>query len=111
MEREMLGARIRQQRKEKKISGEKLAEMVDISAVFMGEIERGRRFPSMPTFIRIANALDVSADWLLQDSLHAARDVMAGALAEQAMELEGPELALAASLVESVARYAKRRQK
>ena len=44
---------------------EGLAERVEISASFMGHIERGSRKMSVDTLCRIAHALDCSADNLL----------------------------------------------
>ena len=68
MQREFLGKRIREVRKRLKLTQEKLAEKVNISNVYLGEIERGNKMPSIPVFIAIAEALDVSCDYLLRDS-------------------------------------------
>lgn len=68
MQREFLGKRIREVRKRLKLTQEKLAERVNISNVYLGEIERGNKMPSIPVFIAIAEALDVSCDYLLRDS-------------------------------------------
>ena len=46
-----------------------LAEKAGISLPFYGHIERGTRKASLETIIGIANALRVSTDMLLQDSL------------------------------------------
>ena len=68
MQREFLGKRIREARKRLSLTQEKLAEKVNISNVYLGEIERGNKMPSIPVFIAIAEALDVSCDYLLRDS-------------------------------------------
>ena len=64
-----LGERIRQQRTLAKMTQEKLAEKAGISLSFLGHIERGNRKASLETIVNICNALKVSPDLLLQDSL------------------------------------------
>lgn len=46
-----------------------LAEEVKISQNFLGDIERGAKLPSLETFVRLANALKISTDSLLSNSL------------------------------------------
>jgi len=64
-----LGKRIREQRKKARMTQEELAEQAEISNSFMGHIERGTRKASLDTVVKICNALKVSPDYLLQDSL------------------------------------------
>ena len=71
MQREFLGRRIKEARKLAKLTQEKLAEKINISTVYLGEIERGNKMPSIPVLIAIAEALDVSCDYLLRDSAEA----------------------------------------
>ena len=65
-----LGKRILQQRKLAKMTQAELAEQAGISLPFMGHIERGTRVPSVETLVGICNALKVSPQMLLQDSLN-----------------------------------------
>ncbi len=69
MNYESLGKRIRKQRKEKNFTLEQLAEILDVSTTFIGQIERAKGIPSLETFVKIANALDVSTDSLLFEDL------------------------------------------
>lgn len=62
-----VGSRIKAAREKKKLTQEELAEMVDLSPAHISVIERGVKPPKLETFVRIANALDVSADSLLVD--------------------------------------------
>lgn len=64
-----LGQRIRAERKSRRLTQEALAEAVGISLSFLGHIERGSRKASVETLVGISNALGVSMDSLLQDSL------------------------------------------
>ena len=69
MNYETLGQRIRKYRKQKKYTLEQLAERLDVSTTFIGQIERATGKPSLETLVKIANALEVSADALLFDDL------------------------------------------
>ena len=64
-----LGKKVRIKRKSKGLTQEQLAEQSGISLSFLGHIERGSRKASLETLVSIANALGVSPDYLLQDSL------------------------------------------
>lgn len=69
MDKKTLGIRIREARKNKKFTQEALSEKAGIGTVYLGEIERGKKMPSINTFIKIVEALDVSADYILRDEL------------------------------------------
>ena len=64
-----IGMRIRRLRKEKKLTQEKLAEMSCQEPSNISHIERGATKLSLPTIVNIANALGVTVDHLLFDSL------------------------------------------
>lgn len=64
-----LGARIKAFRAEKGLSQEELSQLVDIDFRHVSNIENGRTRPSLKILISIANALEVSADDILSDSL------------------------------------------
>lgn len=70
MNYELLGRKIRQQRKEKKYTLEQLAEKLDVSTTFIGQIERAKGKPSLETLVKIANVLEVSTDGLLFGDLN-----------------------------------------
>ena len=69
MKYEDLGRRVRQQRILAQLTQEKLAEQAGISLSFLGHIERGTRKASLETLVNICNALKISPNILLQDSL------------------------------------------
>lgn len=64
-----IGRNIKKYRKNQNMRQETLAEMAKVSANYIGMIERGDKTPSLTTFLRIANALRVTADMLLCDVL------------------------------------------
>lgn len=63
------GSRIKAARERKKLTQEQLAEIVDLSPMHVSVIERGVKPPKLETFVTLANALEVSADELLQDAV------------------------------------------
>ena len=64
-----IGARVRHHRKQSGLSQEELAEQAETSRVYISNIERGECAPSLEMIIKIANALNVSADDLLAGNL------------------------------------------
>jgi transcriptional regulator with XRE-family HTH domain len=57
--RKLLGNGIRKYRKLKGLTQERLAEKVEINPVYMGQIERGYKVPTVEVLLRIAKALGV----------------------------------------------------
>ena len=70
MNYELLGKQIRKYRRSKKYTLEQLAERLDVSTTFIGQIERAKGIPSLETLIKIANVLEVSTDSLLFGDLN-----------------------------------------
>lgn len=64
-----IGQKIRIFRRKRGLSQFALAELVDKSPAFISYIERGAKSMSIETLVLIANALNVSSDELLVDSL------------------------------------------
>ncbi len=81
-----LGKRIKQTRRAKHITAEAFAEKIEISVSFLREIERESKRPSIVKFVEIANALEVSADYLLKDSINVSEPLI---LQRIAQELDG----------------------
>ena len=69
MEKTALGNRIREARIKKGYTQQTLAKEAGIGLMYLGEIERGIKMPSLNVFIKIIEALDVSADYVLRDEL------------------------------------------
>ncbi len=64
----MIGKNIRALRQKRKLSQEKLARLTDISLNTLTKIESGfTKRPSIQTIHKIAKALDVSLDKLVED--------------------------------------------
>lgn len=56
---EQLGAKIKHIRKAKKITQEKLAEIIDVDFGYISKLEVGQNFPSIQTLNKIADTLGV----------------------------------------------------
>ena len=74
MDYALLGKRIRNERLARRLTIEQLAELVNKSANYVGQIERNDGKPSLETVVDIANALGTTMDHLLSDSLAAAQE-------------------------------------
>lgn len=70
MNHELLGKHIRDKRKSKNYTLEQLAEKLDVSTTFIGQIERAKGIPSLETLVKIANVLETSTDSLLFGDLN-----------------------------------------
>ena len=68
------GNRVRAARERLGITREDLAARVGMSPSHMSIVERGVKVPRMDTVVKLANELDVSADFLLQDSITQSRN-------------------------------------
>lgn len=67
MEYYKIGQQIRKIRKARQLSQEELAEQVGISTTHMSHIETGNTKLSLPVFVKLTEALEVSADEILND--------------------------------------------
>ena len=91
MDYKLLGKRIREERLRLGKTQESLAEEVNISTAYLGQIERGERSVTLDKLIPIANKLGVSVDFLLSEyltpnddnSLDLIRQLFSGKTAEE----------------------------
>ncbi|MCM1498794.1 MAG: helix-turn-helix domain-containing protein [Clostridium sp.] len=64
-----LGGRIRETRSKKKVSQTEVARELNFSQQHVGNVEKGNAHPSVDFLVELSNTLNVSLDYLLQDSL------------------------------------------
>lgn len=74
MDYKFLGKRIKEERLKLHLTQEKLAEEINISTAYIGQIERGERSIALDKLISLANKLGVTIDFLLEDYLSANDD-------------------------------------
>ena len=94
-----IGARIRNKRKEKDITQEKLAEQIDISVTHMSHIETGSTKLSLPVLVKIANALKVSTDELICDNLITSKQIYISEIAEILDECDQKQTSIITDIV------------
>ena len=78
---EKLGQRIKYARLEKGLTQEALGEILDLSNNYISSIERNHSIPSLETFVRLCNALDVTADKILADSVYSTNEYIKESIA------------------------------
>ena len=69
MDYEIMGKRIKEIRKKKMVTQEKLAELTGFSSAHISNIETAHTKASVASLVAIANALNVSLDDIVYDSL------------------------------------------
>ena len=94
-----IGARIRTVRQSRKMTQERLAEMVGVGVTHISHIETGKSIPSLQTFVDILNALDCSADELLCIEVEKARPTYDSWITEQLADCSQAEIKLITELV------------
>ena len=83
MDAKKLGQNIKKYRKKAGLTQDKAAELSGLSVNYFRQLELGNKTPRLETFIKIAEALHVSADRLLSGNLSWTPDIVNGELQEQ----------------------------
>ena len=97
-----IGIRIRRFRKEKGITQQTLAEWSGQEPSNISHIERGATKLSLPTIVNIANALDVTVDDLLCDSLEQSKAIFEGELSSLLSDCSPREMKIITSTVRTL---------
>lgn len=84
-----LGKRIQKARENARMTQGQLAATVECTPQHISAIERGTKKPRLDTFVAIANALHVSADALLADSITHPADSLASEFSATVAHLSG----------------------
>lgn len=104
MDNELLGKRIREARLKKKYTQQRLAEEAGIGQMYLGEIERGAKMPSLKIFIKIVEALEISADYILRDELSSGENYVYDEMSEKLKELSPKQRKTASEIVDAYIR-------
>ena len=70
----LLGKRLATVRKTRELTQERLAEMTDLANNYISNIETGRSIPSLETFIKLCEALEILPNDLLLGTVQTAED-------------------------------------
>ena len=86
-----IGARIKAAREAAGLTQEDLADALEMSSTHISVLERGVKAPKLETLVKIANALKVSTDTLLQDVVDRASEGLASELSDAISKLPGKD--------------------
>ena len=101
----MLGKRIREERLSLKLMQESLAEYLDLTTAYIGQVERGERNLTLDNLIKVANRLGVTVDYLLTDSVTVDQDTIIIQLSQLLNGRSLSEKELALEIVKTVLRH------
>ncbi len=101
MDKVELGMKLREARNKAGLTQEQLAEKADIGVMYLGEIERGIKMPSMKIFIKLVEALDVSADYILRDELPSGKEYVFDEITEKLAGLTPKQRKVAADILDA----------
>ena len=107
MDKLTMGDRIKEARKTRGLTQDQLAEILDVSVEFVGQIERSQRLPSMQIFIKLIEVLNVSADYLLRDSISTGQLFGENALGNKIEQLSHKERIALEALIDTYLQYHK----
>ncbi len=94
-----LGKRIREERLRLRLTQEELAEDINISSAYLGQVERGERHITLDKLIPLSERLGVSVDFLLSDYIHPNDDVYFSLLRQLLDGRTEQEKALAVNMI------------
>lgn len=101
MDKTDLGKRIRECRVAKGYTQRLLAEKADIGLMYLGEIERGSKMPSLNCFMKLIQCLDTSADYILRDELPSGTVFVCDEIAEKLQKLTPPQRKTAVDILDA----------
>ena len=105
MDKLTMGDRIKEARKNRKLTQEQLAERLDVSVEFVGQIERGLKLPSIQVFAKLIEVLNVSADYLLRDSVSTGQLFGENALGRKIENLKPKQRIALEALIDTYIQY------
>ena len=101
MDKMALGQRIREARLLRGLTQQTLARKADIGIMYLSEIERGIKMPSLNIFIKIVEALDVSADYILRNEITSGREYICDDIAQKLKPLTPNQRKTAADILDA----------
>ncbi len=106
-----IGKNIRKYRLAKRMTQDELAEKTGLSVTYIGMLERGEKLPAIDTFIDILNALEVSADMILNEVVATGYKVKASVIADELELLSEEDRARIYDVIETLVKHSKKKTK
>lgn len=104
MDKVSLGSKIKEARASKGFTQQELSRAADINEMYLSEIERGVKMPSMNVFIKLIVALDISADYVLRDVMPAGKEFVYDELTHKLEGLTPQQRKTAADILDAYIR-------
>ena len=101
MDKVTLGIRLREVRQRKGYTQHALAEIADVGDVYISEIERGLKMPSLNIFIKLIEALDISADYILRDELPSGKEYICNEITQKLQNLTPNQRKIATNILDA----------
>lgn len=99
---ELVGSRIRAVRTRRGMSQADLAVQAAVSLPLISNIERGKTGMQLETFVKVAEALQVSADYLLRPDVPEVKAIYQGEFAELLEDCSASEMETILNIVREV---------
>lgn len=104
MDKAVLGKKLRDIRQRKGYTQHALAEIAGIGNAYLGEIERGLKMPSLNIFIKLIEALNISADYILRDELTSGKEYIYDEITQKLKNLTPKQRKTAADILDAYLR-------
>ena len=100
-----LGKKIKEERIEKGYTQEELGEKIDSTGAYIGQIERGERNASMAKIVLIAEALNVSIDYLTGNFCFEETQYIDGILAQELKDATNKQKEMMMDILKIIKKY------
>lgn len=102
---DVIGKRIKDIRKGKNKTQEKLAEFLDVSTVYVSRIERGTTKVNLETLIKICEFLSVSPSYILTGSICSSDDYLRNEITEMLVGCSPEKIRLIVDVIKPIIDY------
>jgi transcriptional regulator with XRE-family HTH domain len=101
LEKVEMGKQIREERLKKGYTQQEVAEKANICVMYLSEIERGIKMPSLNSFVQIIEALEVSADYILRGELTSGQAYIYDEITQKLKDLTPAQRRTAADILDA----------
>ncbi|QDR82593.1 transcriptional regulator, y4mF family [Sporomusa termitida] len=100
-----IGQRIKKIRKQKRLTQEKVAESLEVSTVYISQVENGKTKLSLEMLVRLASLLDTEPGYFLTGIFYHSQDYLKADIAQLLRECPPEKLQLIMDVVKLITKY------
>jgi transcriptional regulator with XRE-family HTH domain len=100
-----IGQRIKKIRKQKRFTQERVAESLEVSTVYISQVENGKTKLSLEMLVRLASLLDTDPGYFLTGISYHSRDYLKADIAHLLQECPPEKLQLIMDVVKLITKY------